>query len=155
MVLHLPVAGRLVRKVAVARLARTLASQLSSGVSVLEALASASRTAGNDVIEKAILDSRESVARGVDISTALSRHSVLPPLVGNMVGVGEQTGKLDEMLAKVADFFERESEAEIEGLLRALEPALVVLVGIVLGGIVMAMYLPIFDAIGAVDPIGA
>ncbi len=153
-VLKLPLAGRLVRKVSVARLSRTLSSQLGSGVSILEALSCAARTSGNQVIERAILASRDSVARGLDISAALARSEALPPLVANMVGVGEQTGRIDEMFAKVAEFYEREATTEIEGLLKALEPALVVLVGILLGGIVMAMYLPIFDAIGAVDPMG-
>lgn len=153
-VLRMPVAGRLVRKVAVARLSRTLASLLTSGVSILDALTAGARTAGNLVIENAILESRDGVARGQDISVALSRHAVLPPLMSGMVGVGEQTGQLDQMLAKVADFYEREVESEVEGLLKALEPVLVVVVGVALGGIVAAMYLPIFDAIGAVDPIG-
>lgn len=153
-VLRVPVAGRLVRKVAVARLSRTLASLLTSGVSILDALTAGARTAGNLVIENAILQSRDDVAQGQEISVALSRHSVLPSLVSGMVGVGEQTGQLDHMLAKVADFYEREVESEVEGLLKALEPVLVVVVGVALGGIVAAMYLPIFDAIGAVDPIG-
>lgn len=153
-VLRIPVAGRLVRKVAVARLSRTLASLLTSGVSILDALTAGARTAGNLVIENAILESRDAVAQGQEISAALSRHSVLPSLMSGMVGVGEQTGQLDQMLAKVADFYEREVESEVEGLLKALEPVLVVVVGVALGGIVAAMYLPIFDAIGAVDPIG-
>ncbi len=153
-VLRLPVAGRLVQKVSVARVSRTLSSLLTSGVSILDALEAASRTAGNQVIENAIRRTREDVAQGVEISVALGQHHVLPAMVSNMVGVGEQTGRLDEMFGKVAYFFEREVEIEIEGLLRALEPALVVIVGVVLGGIVMAMYMPIFDAIGAVDPVG-
>jgi type IV pilus assembly protein PilC len=99
-VLHTPVVGRLVRKVAVARLSRTLASLLTSGVSILDALAAGARTAGNLVIENAILESRDGVAQGMEISVALSRHSVLPSLVSGMVGVGEQTGQLDQMLGK-------------------------------------------------------
>jgi type IV pilus assembly protein PilC len=153
-VLRVPVAGRIVRKVAVARLSRTLSSMLGSGVSILDALTASAATSGNQVIERAIQDSRDSVAQGMEISEALARHAVLPKLVSGMVGVGEQTGKLDHMFEKVADFFEREAEAEIDGILKTLEPALVVLVGITLGGIVMAMYLPIFDAIGAIDPVG-
>jgi len=153
-VLRIPVLGRLVRKVSVARLSRTIGSLLSSGVGILEALTVGARTAGNDVVEKAVRDSREAVAGGTDLSTALARASVLPSLVPGMLEVGEQTGRLDMMFAKVADFFEREVESEIDGLLRALEPALVVVVGVVLGAIVAAMYLPIFDAIGAVDSIG-
>lgn len=106
------------------------------------------------MIELAIRDSRDSVAKGMEISEGLSRHAVLPSLVSGMVGVGEQTGKLPQMFEKIADFFEREAETEIDGLLKMLEPALVVLVGVTLGGIVAAMYLPIFDAIGAIDPVG-
>jgi type IV pilus assembly protein PilC len=153
-VLHVPVVGRLVRKVSIARLARTMASLLGSGIGVLEAFSAAAGTAGNVVIERAIREARESVAKGSDISDALTRHSIIPSLVSGMIGVGEQTGKLDRMFGKVADFYERESQTEIEGLLKMLEPALVVLVGITLGGIVAAMYLPIFDAIGAIDPVG-
>lgn len=153
-VLRIPILGRLTRKLAVARVSRTLGSLLTSGVSILDALAAGARTSGNMVVETAIMETRESVAAGREISVALSHHPVLPSMVYEMVGVGEQTGRLDEMFNKVAAFFEREVDLEIEGLLKALEPALVVLVGLALGGIVTAMYLPIFDAIGAVDPVG-
>lgn len=150
-----PVFGPLTRKVAVARVSRTMASLLASGVSILDALVAGSRTAGNAQIETAMLKARERVAMGFSVSDALATYRVLPSLVSRMVGVGEQTGRLDAMFAKVADFYEREVDADVEGMLKALEPALVVMVGVVLGGMVVAMYLPIFDAIGAVDPISA
>lgn len=153
-VLRVPIIGRLVRKISVARLSRTIASLLMSGVGILEALAVGARTAGNDVIEGAVRDSRDSVAQGTDLSTALAHTTALPSMVPGMLEVGEQTGRLDYMFSKVADFFEREVEAEIDGLLKALEPTLVVVVGVALGAIVAAMYLPIFDAIGAVDSVG-
>ncbi len=148
-----PVFGRLAKKVAVARSARTLSSLLSSGVPILDALVAGGRTAGIMQIEDALLQTRERVAMGFPVSDALASFPVVPALVSRMVGVGEQTGQLDAMFAKVADFYEREVDSEIEGLLKALEPALVVMVGVLLGGMVVAMYLPIFDAIGAVDPV--
>ncbi len=152
MALHLPVMGSLIRKSSVARFSRTIASLLGSGVSILEALEAASRTTGNVVIERAVMQARDGVEQGMGISGPLSVSRVLPPLVSRMVNVGEQTGRLDEMFAKVADFYEHEVDAAVEGLLKALEPALVVVVGVVLGGMVVAMYLPIFDAVGTVGP---
>jgi len=147
--LHTPVAGRIGTKVAVARTSRTLSSLIGSGVPILDAIAGGSRTAGLAPIEDALGKSRQDIAMGKTVTEALAKHEVLPPLVARMVGVGEQTGKLAEMFGKVADFYEREVDSEIEGMLKALEPALVVVVGVVLGGIVVAMYLPIFDAVGA------
>jgi len=151
-VLRVPLLGRLARKVAVARLSRTMASLLTSGVSLLEALIAASRTSGNMVLEEAVLATQDRVSMGSSISDALAEQEVLPSLISRMVSVGEQTGRLDDMFGKVADFYEREVDTEIDGLLKALEPALVTVVGVVLGGVVIAMYLPIFDAIGAADP---
>ena len=147
--LHTPVAGRIGTKVAVARTSRTLSSLIGSGVPILDAISGGSRTAGLAPIEDALGKSRQDIAMGKTVTEALAKHEVLPPLVARMVGVGEQTGKLAEMFGKVADFYEREVDSEIEGMLKALEPALVVVVGVVLGGIVVAMYLPIFDAVGA------
>ncbi len=150
--LRIPVAGRLTRKVAVARLSRTLSSLLSSGVPILDAIVAGGRTCGNMVLQDALLRCRENVAVGLGVSDALALEPALPDLLTRMVSVGEQTGRLDSMFAKVATFYEREVDAEVDGLLKALEPMLVVLVGVILGGMVIAMYLPIFDAIGAVDP---
>ena len=151
LVLKLPIFGQLMTKVAIARVSRTLASLLMSGVSILEALASASRTAGNGVIENALLQSRETVAKGMDLRWSLSRHPELPQLMSDMVGVGEESGSLDDMLGKVADFYEREVETEVQAILKVIEPTLIVLVGLVLAGLVVAMYLPIFDTVAAID----
>lgn len=150
-VLKLPIFGSLVTKIAIARISRTLASLLISGVGILEALASASRTASNHVIESAILEARGSVAKGVDLSRSLALHPELPQLMSDMVGVGEESGRLDEMLGKVADFYEREVNTEVQALLKVIEPVLIVIVGMVLAGLVVAMYLPIFDMISTVD----
>lgn len=152
--LRLPVAGPLALKVSVARFSRTIASLLSSGVTILDAMAGASRTAGNAVIEDALLRVRERIASGSGVSGPMAVERALPKMLPQMINVGEQTGRLDEMFDKVADFYEREVDADVEGLLKALEPVLVVMVGVILGGMVIAMYLPIFDAIGAVDPVG-
>lgn len=148
--LALPVAGSLIQRVAVARFSRTLGSLLTSGVPILEAMGSAARTAGNVVLEDAVNRSRDSVAMGFGVSSPMAAEPSLPPLLAKMVSVGEQTGRLDEMFNKVADFYEREVDSAVEGLLKALEPVLVVLVGVILGGMVVAMYLPIFDAVGTV-----
>lgn len=149
--LKLPIFGRLLTKVAIARVSRTLASLLVSGVSILEALASAARTAGNGVIENALLQSRETVAKGMDLRWSISQHPELPQLMSDMVGVGEESGSLDDMLGKVADFYEREVDTEVQALLKVIEPTLIVLVGLVLAGLVVAMYLPIFDTIATID----
>ena len=146
--LALPVTGPLVQRVAVARFARTIGSLLASGVSILDAMSAAARTSGNMVVEDALLRSRESIAAGFGISSPMAAEDALPPLVSKMVSVGEQTGRLDDMFNKVADFYEREVDSAVDGLLKALEPVLVVVVGVVLGGMVVAMYLPIFDAVG-------
>ncbi len=153
-VLWVPVLGPILRMSSVARMSRTIGSLLESGVTILDALTAAARTAGNTVIEGAVTRTRDAVAMGFGISGPLGDERVLPPLMARMVNVGEQTGKLGQMFEKVADFYEAELDAQVEGLLKALEPALVVLVGLLLGGMVVAMYLPIFDAIGAVDTVG-
>ncbi|GMV05956.1 MAG: fimbrial assembly protein PilC [Gemmatimonadota bacterium] len=153
LLLRLPVAGPMALKFSVARFSRTAASLLASGVSILDVMAAASRTSGNALVEEALLRSRERIAGGSGVSDPLAIEPVIPAMLPQMLSVGEQTGRLDDMFDKVADFYEREVDADVEGLLKALEPVLVVLVGVVLGGMVIAMYLPIFDAIGAVDPV--
>ena len=150
-VLKLPIYGPLVTKIAIARVSRTLASLLVSGVGILDALTSASRTAGNQVIGAAVVQARESVATGVDLRRSLAVHPEIPKLMADMIGVGEESGRLDEMLGKVADFFEREVNTEVQALLKVIEPVLIVIVGIVLAALVVAMYLPIFDMISTVD----
>ena len=141
----LPFVGDLVRKAAVARLTRALASMVRSGVILTEALLASARISANSEVEAAILNARKAIQGGSDLSTPLFKAPVLPELFAQMVRVGEESGRLEEMIQKVADFYEKEVEIAIDGAMKALEPALIVLLGVVLGGIVIAMYLPIFD----------
>ena len=143
-VLKLPILGLLVRKVAVARFCRTLSTLLSSGVSILEALDITAKTAGNAVVEDAIYITRKSIEGGETIAAPLAQTAVFPPMVVQMIGVGEATGALDTMLGKIADFYEEEVDVAVAGLLTLLEPIMIALLGGVVGGIVIAMYLPIF-----------
>ncbi len=146
-VLRLPVLGLLMRKIAVARFCRTLSTLLASGVSILEALDITARTAGNAIIERAILTTRASIERGETIAQPLRETAVFPAMVVQMIGVGEATGALDTMLAKIADFYEEEVDVAVAGLLTLLEPIMIALLGGVVGGIVIAMYLPIFSLV--------
>jgi type IV pilus assembly protein PilC len=146
-VLKLPVLGSLMRKIAVARFCRTLSTLLASGVSILEALDITARTAGNAIVEEAILTTRKSIERGETIAAPLKETNVFPPMVVQMIGVGEATGALDTMLSKIADFYEEEVDVAVAGLLTLLEPIMIFFLGVVVGGIVIAMYLPIFDLI--------
>ncbi len=148
--LNIPVLGDLQRKSAVARFTRTLGTLVSSGVSILEALEITAKTAGNRVIHDAVMGSRASIAGGETIAGPLKESGVFPPMVVQMINVGEQTGGLDEMLTKVADFYDDEVDTAVEGLLAALEPIMIVVLGVTVGGMIMAMYLPIFDMINAV-----
>jgi type IV pilus assembly protein PilC len=145
--LKLPIMGSLVRKVAVARFCRTLSTLLASGVSILEALDITARTAGNAIIEEAIQTTRKSIERGETIAAPLKETAVFPPMVVQMIGVGEATGALDTMLGKIADFYEEEVDVAVAGLLTLLEPLMIALLGGIVGGIVVAMYMPIFDLI--------
>jgi type IV pilus assembly protein PilC len=146
-VLKMPVLGVLMRKIAVARFCRTLSTLLASGVSILEALDITARTAGNAVVEEGILTTRKSIERGETIAGPLKQTAVFPPMVVQMIGVGEATGALDTMLAKIADFYEEEVDVAVAGLLTLLEPLMIALLGGIVGGIVIAMYLPIFSLI--------
>jgi type IV pilus assembly protein PilC len=146
-VLKLPILGILMRKIAVARFCRTLSTLLASGVSILEALDITARTAGNAIVESAILTTRMSIERGETIAAPLKQTAVFPPMVVQMIGVGEATGALDTMLSKIADFYEEEVDVAVAGLLTLLEPLMIALLGGIVGGIVIAMYLPIFDLI--------
>jgi type IV pilus assembly protein PilC len=146
-VLRMPVLGNLMRKIAVARFCRTLSTLLASGVSILEALDITARTAGNAVVEGAILLTRKSIEGGETIAAPLKETNVFPPMVVQMIGVGEATGALDTMLQKIADFYEEEVDVAVAGLLTLLEPIMIAFLGGVVGGIVIAMYLPIFDLI--------
>jgi len=145
--LKLPVLGQLMRKIAVARFCRTLSTLLASGVSILEALDITARTAGNAIIEEAIMTTRKSIERGETIAAPLKETNVFPSMVVQMISVGEATGALDTMLGKIAEFYEEEVDTAVAGLLTLLEPIMIFFLGVVVGGIVIAMYLPIFDLI--------
>ncbi|HUE77209.1 MAG TPA: type II secretion system F family protein [Longimicrobiales bacterium] len=149
--LHVPIMGPLLRKTAVARFTRTLGTLVASGVSILDGLEITARTAGNRVIHDAVMASRTSIAGGETISEPLKRAGVFPPMVVQMINVGEQTGGLDEMLTKIADFYDEEVDQAVEALLSALEPIMIVFLGGIVGGMIVAMYLPIFDMINAVQ----
>jgi len=145
--LKAPVLGTILRKVAVARFCRTLSTLLSSGVPILEGLDITARTAGNAIVEDAVLVTRAAIERGESISAPLRETNVFPPMVTQMINVGEATGALDTMLGKIADFYEEEVDAAVAGMLTLLEPIMIAFLGAVVGGIVIAMYLPIFDLI--------
>lgn len=145
--LKLPIFGMLLRKIAVARFSRTLSTLITSGVPLLEALDVTAKTAGNAVIEKAIMDTRKAVEQGRTIVDPLKQSNIFPPMVTQMISVGEQTGAMDAMLTKIAEFYEEEVDAGVKDLLTAMEPMLIVFLGVVVGGIVISMYLPLFTLI--------
>jgi type IV pilus assembly protein PilC len=151
LMLKFPVLGDVLRKSAVSRFTRTLGTLISSGVSILDGLEITAKTAGNRVIQDAIMQSRASIAGGDTIAAPLQKSAVFPPMVISMIAVGEQTGGLDEMLSKIADFYDEEVDAAVSGLLSLLEPVMIVFLGVIVGGMVVAMYLPIFDMINAVQ----
>jgi type IV pilus assembly protein PilC len=151
LLLRMPVLGDVLRKSAVSRFTRTLGTLISSGVSILEGLEITAKTAGNRVIQDAIMQSRSSIAGGDTIAQPLQKSKVFPPMVISMIAVGEQTGGLDEMLSKIADFYDEEVDAAVSNLLSLLEPIMIVFLGVVVGGMVVAMYLPIFDMVNAVQ----
>ncbi len=147
LILKLPVIGVLMQKIAVARFCRTLATLVSSGVPILDGLEITARTSGNAIIEDAIMAVRKAVESGLTIAQPLKESKVFPPMVVQMIGVGEQTGALDAMLSKIADFYEEEVDQAVANLLTLMEPVLILFLGITVGGIVISMYLPIFDLI--------
>ncbi len=149
-VLALPVVGKLHLKMMVARFTRTLGTLVGSGVAILEALKITAAGTGNRVVHDAVMSARTSIAGGQTIAEPLRESGVFPPMVVQMIHVGEQTGGLDEMLAKIADFYDDEVGRSVEGLLAGFEPAMVTLLGIVVGGMIVSMYLPIFDMINVV-----
>jgi type IV pilus assembly protein PilC len=151
LLLAMPILGDLQRKAAVARFTRTLGTLVSSGVSILEGLEITAKTAGNRVIHDAVMGSRASIAGGETIAGPLKESGVFPAMVVQMINVGEQTGGLDEMLSKIADFYDEEVDAAVEALLSAMEPIMIVVLGVLVGGMIVAMYLPIFDMINAVQ----
>src|SRR5260370_42504837 len=147
-ILKLPVLGILMRKIAVARFTRTLGTLISSGVPILEGLDITARTSGNAVVERAITQTRKAVEAGRSLVDPLKETDVFPGMVTQMIGVGEQTGAMDAMLQKTADFYEDEVDAAVKDLLTALEPVMIVFLGLVVGGVVISMYLPLFSLIG-------
>jgi type IV pilus assembly protein PilC len=146
--LRLPLIGILLRKIAVARFTRTLGTLISSGVPILEGLDITARTSGNAVVENAINQTRKAVEAGRSLVDPLKETDVFPGMVTQMIGVGEQTGAMDAMLQKIADFYEDEVDAAVKDLLTALEPIMIVFLGVIVGGIVISMYLPLFSLIG-------
>jgi len=147
-ILKLPVLGLLMRKIAVARFTRTLGTLISSGVPILEGLDITARTAGNAVVEQALIKVRRSLEEGKSLTEPLKDSQVFPGMVTQMIAVGEQTGAMDAMLQKIADFYEEEVDAAVKDLLTALEPVMIVFLGVVVGGVVISMYLPLFSLIG-------
>jgi len=150
MLLRIPVFGTLLRKVAVAKFTRTMGTMLASGVSILEALDIVAKTAGNRTVEKAIYNVRSGIAEGRTMADPLGESGVFPPMVCQMIGVGESTGALDSMLEKIADFYDEEVDQAVENLTALIEPFMLVFLGVTIGGLVVAMYLPIFKMAGAV-----
>jgi type IV pilus assembly protein PilC len=145
--LKMPVLGNILRKIAVARFCRTLATLVSSGVPILDGLEITAKTSGNSIVEDAVMATRTSIERGETIAAPLRETQVFPSMVVQMISVGEATGALDTMLAKIADFYEEEVDTAVAGLLTLLEPIMIAILGVVVGGIVIAMYMPIFDLI--------
>ena len=144
LLLKVPLFGDLVRKAAVAKFTRTTGTMLSSGVAILDALEIVAKTAGNKTIEKAVLDTRTAIAEGRTMSDPLAESGVFPSMVCQMIAVGESTGALDAMLTKIAEFYEEEVDQAVENLTSLIEPFMIVFLGVVIGGLVVAMYLPIF-----------
>lgn len=150
-ILQLPVFGPLLRKVAVARFTRTLGTMLSSGVPILDALLIVAKTAGNKIIENAIMLTRTSISEGRTIVEPLQETKVFPPMVVQMIGVGEATGAMDAMLGKIADFYDDEVDTAVDALTSLIEPVMMVVLGGVIGGMVIAMYMPVFKMAGAIS----
>src|SRR6476661_2087683 len=145
--LKMPILGNIMKKIAVARFCRTLSTLIASGVPILDGLEITAKTAGNAIVEDAIMVTRKSIERGETISAPLKDTKVFPSMVTQMIGVGEATGALDTMLAKIADFYEEEVDTAVAGMLTLMEPIMIAILGGVVGGIVIAMYMPIFDLI--------
>ncbi len=148
--LKMPVFGQLARKTALARFGRTLSALVRSGVPILESLDIVCETAGNSVVSEAVRDTQQQVKRGEPLSRRLEEHPVFPPMVVQMMAVGEETGALDEMLDKIADFYDQEVEATVNALTSLIEPILIVIMGVVIGGMIIALYLPMFDVINLI-----
>jgi len=151
MLLYLPVMGSTLRKIVVARFTRTLGTLLTSGVPILDALDICARTAGNKVVEQGIVRARDKIAEGHDMASPLSESRVFPTMVVQMIGVGEQTGAMDQMLQKIADFYEEEVDAAVSAMTSLIEPVMMAFLGVIVGGLIVAMYLPIFKLAGNIQ----
>ncbi len=145
MLLKAPIVGDVIKKTAIAKFTRTLGTLVKSGVAILQAMETVAKTAGNKLIEKTIMEARESIRGGERIAEPLKRSGVFPPMVVQMISIGEETGALDSMLTKIADFYDSEVSAAIEGLTGMIEPLIIVFLAVVVGGMVVAMYLPMFE----------
>jgi len=146
--LKLPVFGMLIRKIAVARFTRTLGTLITSGVPLLDAMSITARTSGNAVIEAGIMGVRKAIEEGRNMTDPLRETKIFPNMVVQMIGVGEQTGAMDAMLSKIADFYEDEVDNAVKDMLTLLEPMIIMTLGIVIGGVVVSLYLPLFSLIG-------
>ncbi len=151
MLLRTPIVGPVLRKIVVARFTRTLGTLLASGVPILDALDICARTSGNRVVQAAILRAKEKISEGHDMAGPLAESRVFPTMVVQMIGVGEQTGAMDQMLNKIADFYEEEVDAAVAGLTSLIEPVMMAFLGVVVGGLIVAMYLPIFGLAGNIS----
>jgi len=149
--LRIPILGSVLRKSAVARFTRTLGTLVASGVPILNGLEITARTAGNKVIEEAIMNTRTSISEGNTIAEPLKQSGEFPPMVVQMIGVGEQTGALDEMLGKIADFYDSEVDTAVDALTSIIEPVMIVVMGTIVGGMLIAMYLPMFKLVTVVS----
>jgi type IV pilus assembly protein PilC len=145
LLLKAPVFGVLVQKASVAKFARTFGTLIKSGVPIMDALETVAKTSGNLVVEKALIDARDSVRSGKTLTQPLKDSKIFPPMVTQMINVGEETGALDAMLSKVADFYEEEVDTAVEGMTSIIEPILIVFLGVTLGFIVVAMFMPMFE----------
>jgi type IV pilus assembly protein PilC len=145
--LKVPIFGKLVSKTALARFSRTLSALVRSGVPILESLDIVAETSGNHVVSVAVRDTQQAVKRGEPLSKKLEDHAVFPPMVVQMMAVGEETGALDEMLDKIADFYDQEVEATVDALTSLIEPLLIVVMGVCVGGMIISLYLPMFNII--------
>jgi type IV pilus assembly protein PilC len=150
--LNVPLFGPLIRKFAISKFSRTLSTLVKSGVPILSALEIVAKTSGNVIIEKAILDVRDSVRDGESIATPLEKSGVFPSMVTRMVSVGEKSGQLDKMLSKISDFYDSQVNAAVDGLTSMIEPLIIAFLGVVIGGIVMCMFLPIFQLSSVLSP---
>jgi len=143
-VLKLPVFGNIIKKVSVAKFSRTFSTLVKSGVPILSSLDIVAKTSGNKIVEKAVNNAKKAVQEGKNLADPLSKTSVFPPMVVRMISVGEQAGELEKMLSKIADFYDEQVDAAVDGLTSLIEPMIILFLGVIVGGIVLAIFMPIF-----------